>query len=91
MTAPIAKFLMQNLAQQWLMQRKLRHQRESSFPIHNNALCEGAVVMLLHNILVEHKIMNGAVGVVKGVFATQTKIDHMQQLLMEQNLSYANY
>jgi hypothetical protein len=40
--------------------------RESSFPL-RNPLCVGARVMLLHNVLVEHKIMNGLVGEVTDI------------------------
>ena len=37
--------------------------QESSLPM-KSALCVGAVVMCLHNFIVEHGIMNGSVGVV---------------------------
>ena len=40
--------------------------RETSLPL-RVAICKGAVVMLLKNFVVEYKLMNGSIGVVRKI------------------------
>ena len=40
--------------------------KETSYPL-QNAMCEGAMVMLQKNFVVEHHIMNGSIGIVREI------------------------
>ena len=49
--------------------------KESSFPM-KVPLCEGAIVMLLKNFVVEHNIMNGSVGTVRKIVYDEQRGPH---------------
>ena len=64
MTTPIAKLRAHTHTSK--TNQRLCHLKDTSIPL-ANALCVGAIVMLLKNAIVEFNLMNGAVGIVRQI------------------------